>query len=197
MTISTRLVVACVVLASATVLSACAETQQKPRVASLTTAGSTPTSARNAGDQGQRPQLRMDSSKADIDAAWASYDVCLKDHGHVMLQGNGLDAHAGEAAPPGQLPDMNDNSPKSLAARQACQNRLPLQPPEMSQTTNPRYLDQYHVYMTCLTKHDLAVHAIDPFGTGWTYDDGVTPKLTDRQAEQVDHDCQLSSFSLK
>jgi len=46
------------------------------------------------------------------------------------------------------------------------------------------------------TGKGLAVHATDPFGSGWTYDDGVTQKLDDSQQQKVDHDCQLASFKL-
>jgi hypothetical protein len=91
---------------------------------------------------------------------------------------------------------MNDDSPQSVAARKACTDKLPLQPPELDQARNPHYLDQYHAYLTCLTTHGLAVHATDPFGSGWTYDDGVTQKLTSSQQTKVDHDCQLASFRL-
>ena len=90
----------------------------------------------------------------------------------------------------------DDDSPQSVAARKACADKLPLQPPELDQARNPHYLDQYHAYMTCLTSRGLAVHAIDPFGTGWTYDDGVTQRLTSDQQQKVDHDCQLATFKL-
>ena len=190
--------------ASATVavltLGACGSAAQPPQVASLTTANPTATSAPSTSDDSKRPQLRMDSSPADISAAWGGYDVCLKDNGHVMLHGDGTDQHAGVADSSGHVgpnsPDMQDNSPQSLAARKACADKLPLQPPETDQSKNPHYLDQFHVYLTCLTGHGVAVHAIDPFGSGWTYDDGVTQKLTPDQQQQVDHECQLASFKL-
>jgi hypothetical protein len=176
-------------------LAACGTQAQAPQVASLATSGTTSADAPSTSDNSQRPQLRMDSSRADINAAWRNYDVCLKDNGHRMLTGRG-DAHSGTAGPPGTVPDMQDDSPPSVAARKACANKLPLQPPELDQSRNPHYLDQYHAYLTCLTGHELMVHAIDPFGSGWTYDDGVTQKLTSDQQQKVDHDCQLASFRL-
>ncbi|QUQ67842.1 hypothetical protein [Kutzneria sp. CA-103260] len=177
-------------------LAACGAQAQAPQVASLTTANGTATSTPSTSDDSKRPQLRMDSSQAEVDAAWRGYDACLKDHGHVMLRGDGTDQHAGVADTSGNSPDMNDNSPKSLAAVKECTDKLPLQPPELDQSKNPHYLDQYHVYMTCLTSHGVAVHAIEPFGSGWTYDDGVTQRLTEAQQQKVDHDCQLASFKL-
>jgi hypothetical protein len=180
---------------AALTLAACGSQPQSPQVASLATSNQTATSTPSTSDNSERPQLRMDSSEEDVNAAWHNYDVCLKDHGHKMLTGRG-DEHAGPAGAPGESPDMEDTSPPSVAAKKACVNRLPLQPPELDQSRNPHYLDQYHAYMTCLTSHGVMVHATDPFGSGWTYDDGVTQKLDSDQQQQVDHDCQLASFKL-
>jgi hypothetical protein len=83
-----------------------------------------------------------------------------------------------------------------VAAKKACTNKLPLQPPELDQSRNPHYLDQFHAYLTCLTGHGVMVHATDPFGSGWTYDDGVTQKLTSDQITKTDDDCKLASFKL-
>ncbi|MBB5890521.1 hypothetical protein [Kutzneria kofuensis] len=176
-------------------LAACGSTPPPPQVASLATSNATATSTPSTSDDSKRPQLRLDSSDDDVNAVWKAYYACLKDNGHKMLTGRG-DEHAGVYDPSGTSPDMNDDSPPSVAARKACKDKLPLQPPELDQSRNPHYLDQYHAYMTCLTSHDLAVHATDPFGSGWTYDDGVTQKLSESQQRQVDHDCQLSSFKL-
>jgi hypothetical protein len=33
-----------------------------------------------------------------------------------------------------------------------------------------------------------------PFGTGWTYDDGVTRKLTEEQMFKIESDCQVQAF---
>ena len=49
--------------------------------------------------------------------------------------------------------------------------------------------------MKCLTDKGLRVHAIDPFGTGWTFDDGVTQQLSSDQQNKVEHDCQAQSFA--
>ncbi|MFI9388752.1 hypothetical protein [Kutzneria sp. NPDC052558] len=185
---------------SALTLAACGAQAQPPQVASLTTADGAATSTPSTPDDSSRPQLRMDSSKEDINAAWAGYYACLKTNGHVMLRGDGTDRHAGPASPgggtDGNTPDMQDESPASVNAKKACRDKLPLQPPELDQSRNPHYLDQYHAYLTCLTGRGVAVHAIDPFGSGWTYDDGVTQRLSEQQQQQVDHDCQLASFRM-
>jgi hypothetical protein len=180
---------------AAITLAACGSEPLSPQVASLATSETTKTSAPSTSDDSQRPQLRMDSSDEDVDAVWKAYFLCLKNNGHKMLTGR-HDEHAGVYDPTGTSPDMNDDSPASVNARKACTNKLPLQPPELDQSKNPHYLDQYHVYMTCLTSHDLMVHATDPFGSGWTYDDGVTQKLSEDQQQKVEHDCSLASFKL-
>ena len=82
--------------AAALALAACGSQSQSPQVASLTTANTntTATGSPSTSDNADRPQLRMDSSQADINAAWHNYTVCLKDTGHVMLRGDGTDQHA-------------------------------------------------------------------------------------------------------
>lgn len=182
------------VVALALLTSCSAESAPEPKVASLPGAGTSSAEAPPADEAG-RPQLRLDSSDEEVRAAWQGYHVCLRDHGHKMLTGR-VDEHAGPAGGPGVVsPDMNDDSPQSLAAQEACANKLPLQPPELDQDKNPNYLDDYHEYMTCLTDGGLKVHPIEPFGTGWTYDDGVTQTLTEQAQQKLEKDCELEAFS--
>lgn len=175
-------------IAAAALLGACAApSAQAPQVASLPSTAATSsvdTSPPPAPDTG-RPQLRLDSSDADVQQAWQGYYACVKAHGHKMWRWNGVES-----------PDQNDHSATAKAAEQACTGKMPQEPPELDQARNPHYLDQYHAYLTCLTSHDVAVHATDPFGSGWTFDDGVTQKLSETQRNKVDHDCQLASFKL-
>jgi hypothetical protein len=184
-----------VLLAAVLLLGACsAQPADEPQVASVpTAAGSTSAAATTATDG--RPQLRLDSSQEEVDLAWQNYYLCLQEHGHKMLNGR-TDQHAGPAGD-GTVtsPDMEDDSPQSVAAKKACENKLPLQPPELDPDTNPHYLDDYHEYMTCLTDGGLKVHPIEPFGTGWTYDDGVTQTLPEDVQQKLEHDCQVEAFS--
>jgi hypothetical protein len=184
--------------AATALLSACstAPADQSSEVASLLDAsGSSSTSPVAPANEEGRPQLRLDSSDEEVNLAWQGYYLCLGEHGHKMLNGR-TDEHAGPAGD-GKVtsPDMQDDSPQSVQARADCQNKLPLQPPELDKDKNPDYLDDYHAYMTCLTDGGLKVHAIEPFGTGWTYDDGVTQTLSEDQGNQLEKDCQLEAFS--
>jgi hypothetical protein len=181
-------------LALFVLVSACSSPQaDEPEVASVQTGGGTSTATSTATDG--RPQLRLDSSAEEVNLAWQNYYLCLQEHGHKMLNGR-TDEHAGPAGD-GTVtsPDMEDDSPQSVAAKKACENKLPLQPPELDPDTNPHYLDDYHKYMTCLTDGGLRVHPIEPFGTGWTYDDGVTQTLAPEVQQKVEHDCQVEAFS--
>jgi hypothetical protein len=180
----------------AALLTACSGTQAPaPKdVASLATPGSSgqPTSnAPAAGGEQQRPQLRLDSSDAEVQQAWDGYHVCLKQNGHKMLSAR---QHAGPSGPV-DGPDMNDDSPESKAAEDKCKGKLPLQPPEMDAKTNPKYLDDYHEWVKCMNDKGLPVVETDPPGSGWTYNG--PSRNTEEQNRKIEHDCQLSAFGSK
>lgn len=184
------------VAAAFVLLSACSTAQPEPQVASVPSVSGASSAATSAvaSDAG-RPQLRLDSSQDEVDLAWDNYYLCLQAHGHKMLNGR-TDEHAGPAGNTKVTsPDMEDDSPRSVKARDECKNKLPLQPPELDQDKNPHYLDDYHDYMKCLTDGGLKVHPIEPFGTGWTYDDNVTQTITEKDQQKLEHDCQVKAFS--
>ncbi|MFB9902353.1 hypothetical protein [Allokutzneria oryzae] len=178
------------VLVLAGLLTACGANPavQPPQVASLpgaTSGAATMTTSSAADRDSGRPQIRLDSTPEDINRAWKPYNICLKDNGHRM--------YAGRAD--GTSPDYNDKSDTAKTALRTCAGKLPMQPPETDRATNPSYLDDYRDYMKCLTGRGLAVHAIEPYGTGWTYDDGVTQTLSSEQQQKVELDCKVEAFS--
>ena len=178
-----------VVCGAAALLTGCSS-QPEPRkdVASLSTPGSTATSTgAPASDDSQRPQLRLDSTKVEVQQAWDPYYKCLTDNGHKMLSAG---EHAGPAGKDG--PDMNDNSPQSTAARDRCKGRLPTQPPELDPARNPHYVDQYHDWVKCINAHGVPVTENDPPGSGWTY--AAESSLPPDEQEKVVDDCQMSTF---
>lgn len=156
-----------------------------PPVANLpqATPSGTATSPPQPGAESDRPQLRLDSSDEEVDRLWAAYNACLKNNGHKMNPGRGPDAV-----------DMEDKSPQSLAANRACANTLPRQPPELDEATNPDYQDDYRDYITCLRSHGMKIHAVEPFGTGWTYDDNATTALSSDEQTTVDKNCTREAF---
>ncbi|GAB3882307.1 hypothetical protein GCM10029964_039860 [Kibdelosporangium lantanae] len=75
-----------VVCGAAALLTACANQTEPPKgVASLSTPGSTAASTNTPAADDQRPQLRLDSTKAEVRQAWDPYYKCLVDNGHKML----------------------------------------------------------------------------------------------------------------
>lgn len=184
-----RALLACAAV-SALALTACGPGQDSaaPQVASLpsTTSGPASGAASASPETGfQRTQLRLDSSQADIVRAWVPYNDCLKANGiRTIPQRN-------------NEPDMNDNSAIAKAAEKKCADRIPLQPPELDPAKNPDFQDDYQNYISCLNKAGMHIHAIQPFGTGWTFDDGTTPSVPEDQQVKVDTDCQVGAFSGK
>ena len=171
-------------LAAAALLSACGYGgQPPPQIASLHSSGASTTTS-TAAVSG-RPQWRLDSTNAEVLQLWENYYFCLRDHGHKTI-----------TTPKGWVaPDDTSHTPADKAAVVACANKMPLEPDELDRAKNPHYVDEYHVYMKCLTDHGMAVHAIDPYATGWTHDDGITQKLSPDQEIKVDQDCKIQAFS--
>lgn len=166
-------------------LGACGTTAAPPQVASIPTPASSGTSAAPpaASSSADRPQLRLDMSDEDVRLAWVPYGACLKANGHKMYEGRG----------DGLSLDQDDNSPTAQAARKTCEPKLPAQPPELDHS-KPDYSDKYHAYITCMNDRGLAVTPIDPFGTGWTYTDGVTQQHSSEENHKIEKDCQLDAF---
>ncbi|GGR83723.1 hypothetical protein GCM10010269_23540 [Streptomyces humidus] len=130
-----------------------------------------------------RPQLRLDSSEEEKNRYWHIYAQCLKEHGHKMIAVRGPDSV-----------DDTDHSATAKAATKACASKLPLQPPEMDESTNPHYDDDYRAYVKCLNRKGLKVTAL-PDNSGWTYDGNTT--LSADQQTQVDKSCTLEAFGGK
>ncbi|MFE3032421.1 hypothetical protein ACFXKY_12290 [Streptomyces canus] len=131
-------------------------------------------------DDDGRPQLRLDSSEEESNRYWHLYAMCLKEHGHKMLTARGPDSV-----------DDSDHSATAKAATKACANKLPLQPPELDQATNPHYDDDYRAYVKCLNRKGLKVTAL-PDNSGWTYDGNTT--MNAARQSQVDKSCTLEAF---
>ncbi|WP_159775412.1 hypothetical protein [Streptomyces sp. HM190] len=130
-----------------------------------------------------RPQLRLDSSEEEKNRYWHIYAMCLKDHGHRMLPARGPDSV-----------DDTDHSATAKAATKACANKIPLQPPEMDEATNPHYDEDYRAYVKCLNRKGLKVTAL-PDNSGWTYDGKNTMSAAEQSA--VDNSCTLEAFGGK
>ncbi|GAA3090588.1 hypothetical protein GCM10020001_002120 [Nonomuraea salmonea] len=97
-----------------------------------------PPPAPAASPKERRPQLRLDSTAAEIRKYRLAYAACLKEHGM-----------------PSKGP-WNDRAER--AARQACKSKEPLLPPELSPRTNPHYAKSVRKEVACLKAHGFDVH---------------------------------------
>jgi hypothetical protein len=147
--------------------------------------GATPTGT--AAGRSGRPQERLDDTPAEREALIHAWDECLAAHGARWTTGR-----AGVAGAPKQIAD-----PVPVAASAACEDKLPLGPPELDPNLNPRYRDDMLAEISCLRAHGVMVHltadtSVDPNGLGWTYDSGTT-KVPDDEG-QVEDQCQQAAF---
>ncbi|SNT65643.1 hypothetical protein SAMN05421812_12492 [Asanoa hainanensis] len=194
MTRSTSLLAVAVLLAAA--LAGCGGTSTTDtgsgQVASLTTPDVT-ASATGAATDGGRPQLRLDSTDEEENALWQAYNVCLFEHGVKKNEGRS----AGAAGDGTGLSLDQSGEPK--AAYVACQNKLPLQPPELDRDKNPNYVSQWNDYVQCLRKRGANIHSL-PDGSGWTWDDDVNtagPGLDEDELPKAEKDCTMEIFGGK
>ncbi|KOV72438.1 MULTISPECIES: hypothetical protein [unclassified Streptomyces] len=152
-----------------------------------------PSSARSstAAVDAKRPQLRLDSSKEEINRFWDTYWACLQAHG-VPMNTKRVD-HPGGQAPPLDDQKVTD---EYKAQYHACLNKMPLQPVEERPETNPHYADDFRAYVKCLRSKGFEVHEVfasDGSPDGWTGDDGGGGLPN----EKADNDCRMEAFGGK
>ncbi|MGW4486859.1 hypothetical protein ACWEOE_23805 [Amycolatopsis sp. NPDC004368] len=185
--------------AALVLLSACSASPAAPQVATLDTgspSSGAPASSTAADPDAGRPQLRLDSSQEEQDGYWNAYKACLRTNGHPLGNSNS----AGPVGGPGSEPqiDLNENSPASKKAVAACKGELPLQPPQLSPRTNPKYNDQFREMVKCMTDKGAHVHvapdtSLDPDGLTWQIDERSSD--TYNNLDKLADDCQLQAFS--
>lgn len=148
-----------------------------------------------AAVEAKRPQLRLDSSKEEIDRLWDAYHACLQAHGVPMNTERARLAGAKQAWPV----DDPKITAQYKAEYDACLYKMPLQPVEERPETNPHYADDYRDWVKCLRAKGAKVHETfdsDGMPSGATYDDaskGVGTPLT----EKLENDCRLEAFGGK
>lgn len=99
-----------------------------------------------------RPQLRLDSSEAEVRKFREAYARCLTKHG---MPSKGTWSKAAEKS-----------------ARAACERLRPLLPPEMDPVKNPNYAKSVRIEAKCLQDHGFDVHLVKepaPAKLGWRY----------------------------
>lgn len=197
-------------LAFVALLAACSATPAGPSVASLAAApppassgapssdGSgapgatpTPTPTSSGGDVqvSGRPQLRMDDSPDRVRALWNAYNQCLVDNGAQRNTGQ-----APGAAGPGQNQVVVVVEPVPAAAKAACADKLPEQPPQLDPALNPRYHDDFVAWVACIRDRGVAIHMTTAAngGLGWTFDNDHVQVPDDMS--RIQDECQLQAF---
>lgn len=121
-----------------------------------------------------RPQLRLDSSPAEVRKFRAAYAGCLTEHG---MPSKGTWSKAAEKS-----------------ARAACEHLRPLLPPELDPAKNPNYAKSVRIEAKCLQDHGFDVHLVKrpaPAKLGWQYAsvpaDGV-------DITKIQNDCRVKAF---
>ncbi|AWS40765.1 hypothetical protein DKM19_04760 [Streptosporangium sp. 'caverna'] len=129
----------------------------------------------------KRPQLRLDSSPEEITKYRQAYATCLKNHGMPAKTNSAPSAAALKAAE---------------ASTKACEDKVPLQPPEMDPKKNPHYADDVRAQVKCMKGYGFKVRVVpatgsDPNAVSWTYDsipgDGV-------DIEKIQDECRVKAF---
>lgn len=112
-----------------------------PRVATI--AGSAQPSA---SAQPEGVMLRIDMSQKDKEAVYDAYYACLKTNGVAMMRkGPGLK----------EIPRQQEKD--NPAGYRACRAKEPYLDPLLDKTRNPKYADQFRVWLTCMNSHGVEV----------------------------------------
>jgi hypothetical protein len=155
--------------------------------------GSGSGSAPGAGSPSGRPQERLDDSPQQREALIHVWDQCLVDHGAHWTTTRSGPAAAQTGAD--TIKSVADPVPPKASA--ACEDKLPLEPPELNPALNPHYRDDTLTEIACMRGHGVMVHltqdtSVDPGGLGWTFDSGMT-KVPDDEG-RIEDQCQTQAF---
>ncbi|GGO17425.1 hypothetical protein GCM10010116_35250 [Microbispora rosea subsp. aerata] len=121
-----------------------------------------------------RPQLRLDSSPAEVSKLRHAYAGCLREHG---MPSKGTWSTAAEKS-----------------ARAACEHLRPLLPPELDPAKNPNYAKSVRIEAKCLQDHGFDVHLVKvdgPAKLGWRYASVPGP---DVDIAKIQDDCRVKAY---
>jgi hypothetical protein len=181
-------------LAAVTVLTGCggsgaASGSQPLAVASLPASAdpsaSAPADAPAPGAQPSntasgRPQIRVDTSAAEVQQLTQAWAQCLKDHGAPFIvipgKGNILGLAPGGTTPP--------------AAYTACEGKQPLFPPSEDPATNPDYARDWRDEINCVNSYGPENKVVSTTVGTWTF---ATSTQTGPSA-QILRTCEIRAF---
>ncbi|GIH21766.1 hypothetical protein Aph01nite_00760 [Acrocarpospora phusangensis] len=139
-----------------------------------------PTPSKKPDAESKRPQLRLDSTEEEIAELRRAYAACLGEHG--MPQGDG---------------EVTAAMTKAIdKARKACEDKMPLLPPEMDPDQNPHYADAVRKQVKCMKEHGFDVSITpatgsNPNAIGWTYNSVPGPGV---DIGKIQDDCRAAGF---
>ncbi|MEU7881110.1 hypothetical protein [Microbispora bryophytorum] len=141
---------------------------------SVTRPAAAQTAPKPAHTTKSRPQLRLDSSEAEVRKFRKAYAGCLSEHG---MPSKGTWSKAAEKS-----------------ARAACERLRPLLPPELDPAKNPNYAKSVRIEAKCLQDHGFDVHLVKvdgPAKLGWRYASVPGP---DVDISKIQDDCRVKAY---
>ena len=169
-----------VLAACLTLLTACGadepQTADTDDVASLATEspGTAATQAAPAGQE--RPLIRPDSIREEVDRLYAEWSTCLADNGSPSKG----DLSAVDVDP--------DVLAASANAAKACANKEPERTWERAKRTDPKYADKLRDWITCIRSHGI---------NSWEKDGALAfESLPSDEQRQKINECEMKAFSL-
>jgi hypothetical protein len=156
---------------------------------STVTSGSTPDASSSASVVDR--QLRVGATQAEVDRAYAAYYACWSAAGVPSTTAGGRDG--------GPLLTMKLHPKKYQSQIDSCADKEPLNPPEESAATNPKYWDDLRAELKCDTAKGLHLK-ITPGQEGLWADPGTQAnfeKLRTPASVQIQRDCEVQAYTQK
>ncbi|MFJ9425600.1 hypothetical protein [Streptomyces sp. NPDC101249] len=137
-------------------------------VASISTPATGGGSLRGSTDPAAgRPQIRLDSTREEINRMYDAWVACLEDHGVRK----------------------SDRATENTAGKRACAGKEPLDPPELDPARNPDYSDDVRTMVACMNAHGVKSVVME---SGWGLEDGAS--LSAPHYEETLTTCQVKAF---
>jgi len=186
----TPYLVAALAVASTCLIGGCSETPASgsattasvasvPRTATPTTSGTASAPARTAAAAVEGPLIRYDTSDAEVDRLYKTYNACLRREGAPVQGDKGLS----------QDPETLAKYKTELAA---CASKRPESVTDREKRKDPgAYRDDLRQQVKCMKSRGLDVVAIPPDGWGVTDEAAARGYVPDFR---VVKQCQLKAF---
>jgi hypothetical protein len=172
-----------------------------PKVASVPDASGDTTPSAEGSDSGKEttpsssvvdPQLRLDSTQADVDRAYEAYYACWEEKGVPKTAAYGQKASV--------LMSYKLHSKKYQAAVDACADAEPRTPRELDPDKNPKYWDQLREQVRCVQAQGLRMKIIQ--GTPGLFVGGKGErrdfdKVSSPRGQKIVHECEVKAFAGK